>query len=277
MKNKNMPLNYDYKTLLFENTRQSFQNKHKRTLPWFATMGAVLVLTLFCGIYDGFNLYTSFAGGVRDNFILTCITAIGATVMLNFSMTILAHMLKSYKQKFDNIEKWMLIVFFSVISLLFLAIFIYRYSVPEAPFVNNNQQVTLGGGTNEVVTSVSKMTMYAFATIINISSIVSSAICFFIGYYNSNPQAIHELANKEFEIDIKEQQAYMIGCETELDMVTQENLNEFEEQRYLSANAQTDEEALVRDMIFRNHLEQLVDSPNKISAISENAQTLVNN
>lgn len=275
-KRKKLPLKYDYSTLLFENSRQSFQNKQKRHLPWFATMGAVIILTLFCGIYDGFNLYTSFSGGVRDNFIITCIAAVGATVMLNFSMTILAHMLKSYIQKQDEIKMWMLIVFFVIISLFFASIFVYRYSVPEAPFVSKMQGASLGGNSMSINSNTSKLTMYAFATIINLSSVASSAICFFIGYYNSNPKELHWLADAEFEIDLKEQYAYMLGCEAELDSVNESDLNEYENKRFEASNDQINSEALVHKMVFRNQLEQQAGTPSKISAISENAQDIVN-
>lgn len=277
MSKRKAKLNYSNDTLLFENTRKTLQNEQKLKLPWFAYGGVVLAITVFCSLYDGGNLYISFSNVVRDNYILTILLAVGATFLLNVSMTILAYMYKGYKQGYDEIEKWMIILFAVVIATFFVSIFAFRYATAYSPFQSQNSSVSLSGVTVTGKSNVSDFTKYVFATIVNISSLVSSVLCFFVSYYNSDPKAKRELAQQETKVDLYEQKAYMIGCEHELDKIDSETLNDLEKQKYYAANAVTDADAIVLKNIYRNELEKAVGNPEQINVITENGKKLLNN
>lgn len=260
---------------MFKKTRKTLKKEHARTLPWFASLAAVFIITIICAVYDGLNLYQTFAVSIRGNYIISIVTAIGATLMLNFGMSIFAYMVKSKKQGLDDISIPMIIIFGLIMVCFFGVIFVYRWSVADVPFQSFGETASLDGTSSadqQVESVVSQLTKYAFCTLINISSLASSAICYAVSYYNCNPRAKHKLAKQVQKIDFAQQQANAQAYGTELDSISAEELDKHEKDKLEAANGRVNAIAREEKETLKNELQRHCKNPSEISAISENVK-----
>lgn len=265
---------------LFEQTRKTLKKEHSRSLPWFASLTAVFIITIICAVYDGLNLYQTFSVSIRGHYIISIVTAIGATLMLNFGMSILAYMVKSKKQGLDDISIPMIIIFALIMVCFFGVIFVYRWSVADMPFQTVNVTATLDGSSGveeETQTVVSSLTKYAFCTLINISSLASSAICYAVSYYNCNPQAKHKLAKQEQKIDFAQQQAVAKAYAKRLDSFSVNELDNYEKDKLNAANDRVIAIAIEEKEALKNELQKHCKNPSEVSAISENVKPKTSN
>lgn len=272
-------IQYNSKTLLFDEVKKLKKAKFKHGALWYSSKIFVLIFSFIAALYDGLNLYSSpLSSLLQGNYLLSIVLCVGVTIMLNFGASVLADMYSFFKDKRYSIQRWQVLAFMTILILLFISVFSLRYATAERPFSSPLESEAAGLGDFAVTDSTVTLpvsTTIIFATLVNFSSIASSAICFVVslfGYQRSKEEK--KLEDEMYDIDIKKLIAYELGARCELDDVNFEELQKMDFDREVAAEQGAGDKCVEMAQVFRTHLQEHLSTPSDVSVVSDTAHEL---